>query len=115
RLALAHPDIVFKFIQADELVYDLPAGKLSQRIVAIYGKQYQAQLAACKEDTDLVKVHGYVGKPEFARKTRGEQFLFVNNRFIRSNYLHHAVMSAFENLLPENTFPFYILFIDIDP
>ena len=115
RLALAHPDIVFSFIQTDEVVYDLPAGKLSQRIVNIFGKGYQEQLAPCQEETNLVSVKGYVGKPEFARKTRGEQFLFVNNRFIRSNYLHHAVMSAFENLLPENSFPFYVIFIEIDP
>ena len=115
RLALAHHDIVFSFIQTDEVVYDLPAGRLSQRIVNIFGKSYQEQLAACQEETNLVKVTGYVGKPDFARKTRGEQFLFVNNRFIRSNYLHHAVMSAFENLLPENSFPFYVLFIEIDP
>lgn len=115
RLALAHADLVFSFVQTDEVIYDLPAGKLSQRIVNIFGKAYQEQLAACQEETDLVKVYGYVGKPEFARKTRGEQFLFVNQRFIRSNYLHHAVMSAFENLLPENSFPFYVLFIQIDP
>ncbi len=115
RLALAHSDIVFSFIQTDEVVYDLPSGKLSQRIVNIFGKSYQEQLAPCQEETDRVKVHGYVGRPEFARKTRGEQFLFVNHRFIRSNYLHHAVMSAFETLLPENSFPFYVLFIDIDP
>lgn len=115
RLALAHPELAFTFVQTDEVVYDLPAGKLSQRIVNIFGKSYQEQLAPCKEETDLVGVHGYVGKPEFARKSRGEQFLFVNRRFIRSNYLHHAVMSAFENLLPDNTFPFYVLFIDIDP
>jgi DNA mismatch repair protein MutL len=115
RLALAHSDIVFSFIQTDEVVYDLPASKLSQRIVNIFGKSYQEQLAPCQEETDLVKVTGYVGKPDFARKTRGEQFLFVNNRFIRSNYLHHAVMIAFENLLPENSFPFYVLFIQIDP
>ncbi len=115
RLALAHADIVFTFVQTDEVVHDLPAGKLSQRIVNIFGKSYQEQLAPCQEETDLVRVHGYVGKPEFARKTRGEQFLFVNSRFIRSNYLHHAVMSAFENLLPDNCFPFYVLFIDIDP
>ena len=115
RLALAHADIVFSFVQTDEVVYELPAGKLSQRIVNIFGKSYQEQLAPCQEETDLVKVFGYVGKPEFARKTRGEQFLFVNQRFIRSNYLHHAVMSAFENLLPENSFPFYVLFIEIDP
>jgi DNA mismatch repair protein MutL len=115
RLALAHPDIVFSFTQTDEVIYDLPAGKLSQRIVNIFGKSYQEQLAACQEETNVVKVHGYVGKPEFSRKTRGEQFLFVNQRFIRSNYLHHAVMSAFENLLPENSFPFYVLFIEVDP
>ena len=115
RLALAHHDIVFSFVQTDEVVYDLPAVRLSQRIVNIFGKSYQEQLAACQEETNMVKVAGYVGKPDFARKTRGEQFLFVNNRFIRSNYLHHAVMSAFDNLLPENSFPFYVLFVQIDP
>ncbi len=115
RLALAHPEITFSLIQGDELVYDLPAAKLSQRIVNLFGKNYQEQLAACQEETALVKVTGYVGKPDFARKTRGEQFLFVNSRFIRSNYLNHAVMSAFEGLLPENTFPFYVVFMEIDP
>ena len=72
-------------------------------------------MAACEEDTDLLRVYGYVGKPEFARKTRGEQFFFVNNRFIKSNYLNHAVMTAFESLLQDSTYPFYTLFIEIDP
>ena len=115
RLALANHELSFNFIQTDELVYDLPAGKLSQRIVNLFGKNYQEQLAPCQEETDLVKVTGYVGKPDFARKTRGEQFLFVNKRFIRSNYLHHAIMNAFEGLLTENSYPFYVLFIEIDP
>lgn len=122
RLALANTEIAFSFIQGDETVYDLPpgkqsstAGKLSQRIVNLFGKAYQEQLASCQEETDYVKVTGFVGKPEFSRKTRGEQFLFVNKRFIRSNYLHHAVMSAFEGLLTENSFPFYVLFMEIDP
>ena len=115
RLALAHPNITFTLVQTDEIVYDLPPGKLSQRIVNLFGKGYQQQLAPCQEETDLVKVTGYVGKADFARKTRGEQFLFVNRRFIRSNYLHHAIMNAFEGLLLENSFPFYVLFIDIDP
>lgn len=117
RLALAHTDISFSFIQGDEQVYDLPAtkGNLSQRIVNLFGKSYQEQLAACSEETEYVKVSGVIGKPEFARKTRGEQFLFVNQRFIRSNYLAHAVITAFEGLLPENSFPFYVLFIEIDP
>jgi DNA mismatch repair protein MutL len=122
RLALAHAEIGFSFIQGDEQIYDLPAGKgnsvsgsLSQRIVNLFGKSYQEQLAPCAEETEYVKVTGVIGKPEFARKTRGEQFLFVNKRFIRSNYLHHAVMTAFEGLLPDNSFPFYVLFIEIDP
>jgi DNA mismatch repair protein MutL len=115
RLALAHPDIAFSLIQGDEVIFDLTPAKLGQRIVALFGKGYQEQLAACQESTDLVKVTGYIGRPEFSRKTRGEQFLFVNNRFIRSSYLHHAVMGAFEGLLPENSFPFYVLFMEIDP
>lgn len=118
RLALAHADISFSFVQGDEVIYDLPVGKtpsLSQRIVNLFGKPYQEQLAPCQEETEYVKVTGYVGKPEFARKTRGEQFLFVNKRFIRSNYLNHAVMTAFEGLLPDSSFPFYVIFIEIDP
>ncbi len=115
RLALANPEINFMFLQTDEIIYDLTSGKLGQRIVNLFGKAYQEQLAPCQEETEFAQVKGYVGKPDFARKTRGEQFLFVNRRFIRSNYLHHAVMSAFEGLLPENSFPFYVIFIEIDP
>lgn len=115
RLALAHPEIAFQLIETDTIEYDLPPGKLSQRIVSIFGKPYQEQLAACQESTDLVTITGYLGKPQAARKKRGEQFLFVNKRFIRSNYLNHAVMSGYEGLLPDNSFPFYVLFIDIDP
>jgi DNA mismatch repair protein MutL len=115
RLALSHPNIGFQLIETDTLEFDLPPGKLSQRIVTIFGKSYQEQLAACQEETPLVRITGYVGQPQFARKKRGEQFLFVNKRFIKNNYLNHAVMSAFEGLLPENTFPFYVLFIEIDP
>jgi DNA mismatch repair protein MutL len=115
RLALSHPEIAFQFIESDSLEYDLPTGKLSQRIVNIFGKSYQEQLATCQEETPLVKIAGYVGQPQFARKKRGEQYLFVNKRFIRSNYLNHAVMTAFDGLLPDHSFPFYVLFIEIDP
>lgn len=115
RLALANPELSMTFIQGDEVIYDLPGGKLSQRIIGLFGKAYQEQLAPCQEETTLTKIRGYIGKPDFARKTRGEQFLFVNRRFIRSNYLHFAVMNAFEGLLPEQSYPFYVLFIDIDP
>ncbi|MEJ1238983.1 DNA mismatch repair endonuclease MutL [Chryseolinea sp. T2] len=115
RIALANPEIGFQLVETDAVEYDLAPGKLSQRIVGIFGKQYQEQLAPCQEETAQVRISGYIGKPHFARKKRGEQFLFVNKRFIRNNYLNHAIMSAFEGLLPENTFPFYVLFIDIDP
>ena len=115
RIALANPGIAFSLIQGDDKVYDLPSGKLSHRIVNLFGKAYQEQLASCQEETEYVRVTGYIGKPEFSRKTRGEQFLFVNSRFIKSNYLHHAVMNAFEGLIPDNSFPFYVLFIEINP
>jgi DNA mismatch repair protein MutL len=115
RLALSHPEIAFQLIETDTIEYDLYPGKLSQRIVGIFGKAYQEQLAPCHEDTPLMKITGYVGKPHSAKKKRGEQFLFVNKRFVRNNYLNHAVMSAFEGLLPEGSFPFYVLFVEIDP
>ncbi|MEO8474919.1 MAG: DNA mismatch repair endonuclease MutL [Chryseolinea sp.] len=115
RLALSHPEIAFQLIETDSIEFDLPPGKLSQRIVSIFGKQYQEQLTPCQEETSMIKISGYLGKPHFAKKKRGEQFLFVNKRFIRSNYLNHAIMTAFEGLLPENSFPFYVLLIEIDP
>ena len=115
RLALAHPHVAFALYHSDDLVYELPPSKLSQRIVSLFGKSFQGQLAACQEETALLKVTGYIGRPEAARKTRGEQFIFVNQRYIRNNYLSHAVTSAFEGLLPDNSFPFYVLFVEIDP
>jgi DNA mismatch repair protein MutL len=115
HIALAYPEIGFVFVNADDVEFDLPPGKLSQRIVNIFGKSYQKILAPCQEETALLKIQGYVGPPESAKKTRGEQFFFVNNRFIRNNYLNHAVMSAFQGLISEGSFPFYVLFITIDP
>lgn len=115
RLALAHPSIAFSLVQGDEMVYDLPASKLSQRIVALFGKSYQQQLAPVQEETVQVKITGYIGRPESAKKTRGEQFLFTNQRFIKSNSLNFAVTQAFEGLIPDGGYPFYVLFIEIDP
>lgn len=115
RLALAYPSVAFQLRHDEELIYDLTPSKLSQRIVTLFGKSFQEQLAPCQEETSLVKITGYIGRPESARKTRGEQFIFVNHRYIRNNYLNHAVTSAFEGLLPEGNFPFYVLFIEIDP
>jgi len=115
RVALAHPNITFTLYHNDVEVYNLPAGKLSRRIIDIFGKTYREQLATCEEETPFVNVEGYVGKPESAKKGRGEQFFFVNKRFIKHNYLHHAVLSAFEATIPEGSSPFYVLFLEIDP
>ena len=115
RISLANPAIKFSFIQNDQETYSLPPDKLGKRIVDLFGKSYREQLAACEEDTSYVSIKGYVGKPEHAKKTRGEQFFFVNNRFIKNSYLNHAVMTAYERLLADGAFPFYVLFLSIDP
>ena len=115
RVALAHPEISFSLHQNDMETYQLSAGKLSQRIVQLFTKNHQEQMAACREETPHVKMWGYIGRPEFSKKTRGEQYFFVNERYIKSNYLHHAVMGAYEGLLQSDTYPFYVLFLEVDP
>ncbi|GAA4495629.1 DNA mismatch repair endonuclease MutL [Hymenobacter ginsengisoli] len=115
HVALANPQIAFSLYQNDLEVFSLPAGKLSQRIVALLGNNYKEQLANCEEITPFITVKGYIGKPESAKKSRGDQFFFVNNRFIRSAYLNHAVLAAYEGLLARDTHPFYVLFLELDP
>jgi DNA mismatch repair protein MutL len=115
RVALAHPEVSFSLYHNDVEVYNLFSGKLVRRIVDMFGKNYREQLVFCQEDTSYVSVRGYIGKPEFARKTRGEQYFFVNERYIKHSYLHHAVISAYEGAIPEGSHPFYVLFIEIDP
>jgi DNA mismatch repair protein MutL len=115
RIALANPGVFFTMHHDGQEVYHLPAAPLKQRIIHLLGNNYNQRLVPVEEDTSIIKLHGYVGKPEFARKTRGEQFFFVNNRFIKDNYLNHAVLIAFEELLPDESYPLYVLFIDIDP
>ena len=115
RVALANPHINFSMHHNGNKVYNLKEGKLAKRIVAMFGKGYQSNLLTCQEDVETIKLLGYVGKPQAAKKTKGNQYFFVNNRFIKSGYLHHAVMTAYEGLLPKDAHPFYVLFIEIDP
>ena len=115
RVALANPQIFFTLHHDGREVYHLPEAMLKQRIVHLFGNNYNQRLVPVEEDTTIIKLHGFVGKPEFARKTRGEQFFFVNNRFIRDAYLNHAVLTAFYEVLPDDSYPLYVLFIDIDP
>ncbi len=115
RVALAHPEITFELYQNDTQVYYLPPSKLSDRIAGLFGDDSRKHLLSCQEATPHVQVKGYIGKPEYARRTRGQQYFFINQRFIKNNYLNHAVMSAYEALLPDDSFPFYVLFMEIDP
>ena len=115
RVALAHPDVSLIMHQNNNELFHLPQSSLRQRIVNVFGNKYNEKLVPVEEETNLITINGYVGKPEFARKTRGEQYFFVNKRFIKSGYLHHSVTSAFEELIPNGFHPTYFLFFDIDP
>lgn len=115
RIALAHPDKSFAFYHNDEEVHVLAPSKLAQRIIHLLGAHLKSKLAPCKEDTPLIHIQGYVGKPDTAKKKRGEQFFFVNNRFVKNAYLHHAVCEAYQNFIENDSHPTYVLFISIDP
>ena len=115
RVALAHPEISFSLQQNGIDVFKLPAAPLRQRIVALFGSSSNEKLVPVSEETSLMNITGFIGKPEFAKKTRGEQFFFINNRFIKDAYLNHAVVNAFEELLPRDAFPSYFLYITMDP
>lgn len=115
RVSLAFPSIAFSLHANNQQLYQLETGTLKQRMVQLMGSSYESRLVSVKEETDYLNIRGFVGKPDTSRKTRGEQYFFVNNRFIRSAYLHHAVMSAFQGMLAPDHFPLYVLFIDLDP
>lgn len=115
RIAIANSDIFFSLHHNNSEIFHLPAGNLRQRLIGVFGNNANKKLVPVSEETDILKLSGFVGKPEFAKKTRGEQYFFVNNRFIKSGYLNHAVVAAYEDLLPKDTHPLYAIFIDIDP
>ena len=115
RIAMANPSVFFSLHHNGQEVFHLQAGNLRQRIVGLFGKDTNKKLVPVEEHTDVVNITGFVGKPEFSKKTRGEQFFFVNNRFIKSQYLNHAVQAAFDDLMPKDSFPTYYIFIEIDP
>lgn len=115
RVAMAFPHILFTLTNNGQQLFHLEAGSLKQRIIQLLGNTYNTRLVTVKEDTDYMNIHGFVGKPETAKKTRGDQYFFVNNRFIKSAYLNHAVMNAYQEMIPDDSFPMYVLFIDLDP
>ena len=115
RVAMSFPEIFFSFSSNGQQVFHLEKGSMKQRIVQILGNNYAAKLVPVQEHTDYMNIYGFVGKPETAKKTRGDQYFFVNNRFIKSAYLNHAVMNAFNEMIAKDSFPMYALFIDLDP
>ena len=115
RVSIPNPAIAFSLHHNATEIFHLEAGSLKQRLMAIFGNSYNTRLVPVEEDTTIVKIKGFVIKPEFAKKTRGEQFFFLNKRYIKNLYLHHAVQSAFEELLPKDSFASYFLLLDVDP
>ncbi len=114
RVSLAHEDVSFKLSHNSNEVFNLVPGGLKQRIVSVFGNKFNTRLLPVDEETSVVNIKGFIGKPEHARKTRGEQYFFVNDRFIKNHYLNHAVVNAFEGLLPKDAFPSYWLFLTVD-
>jgi DNA mismatch repair protein MutL len=115
RVAMAHPQIAFRLFHNNTEQFHLSAGNLKTRIIELLGNKIERNLVPVEEDTELLRIHGFIGKPESAARTRGNQFFFINNRFIRNAYLNHAVVTAFEGLIDKEAHPFYVLFLELDP
>lgn len=115
RVALAHPDVAFTVHHNNAELFNIKASPLRQRIVNMFGPRYNERLVPVQESTAIVSVQGFIGKPEFAKKTRGEQYFFVNDRFIKNSYLNHAVTQAFDELVSRGSHPSYFLYLKVDP
>ena len=115
RLAISHPEIEFSFINNEEEIFYLKEESLNKRIISIFGEKIRENLIPINESTQIANISGFILKPEFSRKSRSNQFVFVNNRFIKSQFISHSISSSFEGLLKDGYYPGYFLFIDIDP
>lgn len=115
RVAIPHPEIHLSFKHNETAVFDLKPGDLEARLLALFGGDLKGKLTHVQEETGYARLSGYLGTPELYRKYRGDQFFFVNGRFIKSNYLNHSITKAYAEFIPESTYPFYCIFIDIDP
>lgn len=115
RVVLAHPEISFSYYVDDHEIMKLDAGNLRKRLVAILGNSYNEKLVPLELESSIVSISGFVVKPEFSRKTRGEQYFFLNHRFIKNSYLHHAVQGAYADLLPDGSHPSYFINLQVNP
>ncbi|MDR2408253.1 MAG: DNA mismatch repair endonuclease MutL [Bacteroidales bacterium] len=115
RIAYVHPEVAFTLYHNDKLIYNLLSTTLKQRIISILGNSIKERLIPATQATNVVNISGFIGKPKYAKRTRGEQYLFVNNRFIRHPYFHHAIVSAFEEVIPTEHFPAYFIYFSVNP
>ena len=115
RVVLTAPDVSFSLHHNDKEVFNLPKAVLKQRIANVFGNKYKEKLLPVRQESQVIRIEGFVGVPESARKTKGEQFLFVNQRYFRHPYFHHAIMSALEELLPSDHHPTYFIYFQVDP
>tara|TARA_Y100000813_G_C24164506_1_gene353492 strand:+ start:3266 stop:5005 length:1740 start_codon:yes stop_codon:yes gene_type:complete len=114
RCAISHPEVSFILVNHKAEMYNLKKTNLKKRLISVFKKSYENNLIECKEKYGAISIDGYIGKPENSKKTRGEQFIYVNNRFIKNPYLNHAITNSYEGMIEEKKFPFYVLFIKIN-
>lgn len=115
RVSMMHPEVSFTLTNNEKEIFHLHQGNLKQRLVALYGKDYNQRLLPVQQETENASINGFIVKPEFLKKTRGEQYFFVNKRFIKHAYLHHAIENAYQELIPKDCYPGYFIDIEIDP
>ncbi len=115
RIALSHPSVHFRFFNEDDLIFDFESGTLEDRILKVFADNMLDALIPVKEKTEFMNIEGYIGKPTMLKKSKGEQYLFINSRYVSSRQINHAVFSAYENYLEKGDYPFFILFLEIDP
>ena len=115
KISLSHPEVSFKFYNDDDLIFDFPTGNLNDRMKSVFADNILDAVLFVNEPTDYISITGFVTKPAYLRKSKGEQYFFLNNRFVQSKIVSHAVFSAFENILDKGDYPFFVLFLQIDP
>ena len=115
KISLSHPDLGFKLYNEDNLVFDYPSGDLGERIKQVFADNMLDALIPVEERTDYLNINGFIGKPSMLKKSKGDQYIFLNSRYVISKQINHAVFTAYENILEKGDYPFFILFIDLDP
>jgi DNA mismatch repair protein MutL len=115
RISLGHPNITFKLFNDDDIIYDYPAATREERVKAVFAENILDAVVKLEENNDYISVNGYAAKPTFLSKSRADQYLFINNRYVQSRVISHAVYSAYENVLEKGQYPFYLIYITLDP